>query len=289
VTVDTATTPAFDPRVTASRRDLAAASLRGLVQADRYVEGEPFTVLTETADLKRLPRPDAALETQMLYGETLTVYDDDNGWGWAQSDRDGYVGYVAMSALARSAVAATHRVTVRRTFIYPAADMKQPPYATVPLDGRVAVEGWRDGFAKIRGHGFLYARHVAPLDVVAPDYVAVAEDLVGVPYLWGGKSPLGIDCSGLVQLSCAVAGLDMPRDTDMQARVGHDVPIGDSLDGLRRGDLVFWKGHVGIMLDGATFLHANAHHMLVSREPFSRVRDRSAAAGLSVSSVRRII
>ena len=196
----TSAPPILDPRLTVARGDIAAASLRGFVEAERFVEGETFTVLTETVDVKRRPRPDAPLETQALYGETVTVYDDDNGWGWAQTDRDGYVGYLAMSALGRWVAPTSHRVIVNRTFVYPAADMKQPPYAVVPLDGRVVAEGARGDFLKIRGHGFLFASHVAPLQTMASDFVDVAERLSGVPYLWGGKSALGIDCSGLVQL-----------------------------------------------------------------------------------------
>ena len=279
----------LDPRVTAARRDMAAASLRGRVEADKFVEGESFTVLSETADLKRHPRPDAPLETQMLYGETLIVYDDDNGWGWAQAERDGYVGYVAMAALDRTALPASHRVIVNRTFVYPAADMKQPPYAVVPLDGRVFVEGTRGDFVKIRGHGFVFARHISPLDSVAPDFVSVAEQMVGVPYLWGGKSALGIDCSGLVQLACSVAGRAMPRDTDMQERIGGTVAIDAQLGGLMRGDLVFWRGHVGIMLDAAMLLHANAHHMLVVREPLQLVQRRLDLTETQISSLRRLL
>ena len=279
----------LDPRLTAARRDLAAASLRGRVEADQFVEGERFTVLTETVDLKRRPRPDAPLETQMLYGETLIVYDDDNGWGWAQADRDAYVGYVAMNALGRSAIQASHRVVVNRTFVYPAADMKQPPYAAIPLDGRIAAEGSRGDFVKIRGHGFVFAGHVRPLDIVAPDYVSVAEQLHGAPYLWGGKSALGLDCSGLVQLACSLAGQALPRDTDMQEKFGQPVPYDGRLDGLSRGDLVFWTGHVGIMLDSLTLLHANAHHMLVVSEPLQTVRDRILLTGTPISSVRRLV
>lgn len=279
----------FDPRVTAARRDLAAEALRGHVEADHFVEGERFTVLTETVDLRRRPRPDAPLETQLLYGENVVVYDDEDGWGWAQAERDGYVGYLAMSALGRVAAPPTHRVVVNRTFVYPAADMKQPPYAVVPLDGRVTAEGARGDFFKIRGHGFVFAPHLRPLDHTETDFVAVAERLVGTPYLWGGKSPLGIDCSGLVQLACSVAGQVMPRDTDMQEKIGTEVPFADDLASLCRGDLVFWTGHVGIMLDSTMLLHANAHHMLVIREPLTIARERIAAtSATTVASVRRL-
>lgn len=279
----------FDPRLTVARRDLAAAALRGQVDAERFVEGESFTVLTERVDMRRQPRPDAVLDTQLLYGETLRVYEDDNGWGWAQADRDDYVGYVAMSALGRAVATATHRVIVNRTFIYPAADMKQPPYAAVPLEGRIAVEGQRGDFVKIHGHGFVFAAHVGPLDnEVTRDFVSVAETFVGVPYLWGGKSAYGIDCSGLVQLACSAAGRRMPRDTDMQEEIGQARSFGESLAGLGRGDLVFWKGHVGIMCDESTLLHANAYHMLVVRESLRAAHDRTLSRGLQISSIRRL-
>lgn len=284
----------LDPRLTPARRDLAAASLRGKVDAVQYVEGERFTVLTDVLDMRRRPRPDAPLDTQLLYGESLTVYDDDEGWGWAQADSDGYVGYVPMSALGRAPLHPTHRVTVNRTFIYPAADMKQPPFGVVPLGGCVRVEGTRGEFVKIGGHGFVFATHVAPLADVAHDFVAVAEQLVGAPYLWGGKSAQGIDCSGLVQLACTLTGRNMPRDTDMQERIGHALVCDDRLvnveaiDGCRRGDLVFWKGHVGILGDASTLLHANAHHMLVVREPFDVARARILRNGLPITSIRRL-
>lgn len=279
----------LDPRLTAARADLAAAKLRGTVEAERFVEGERFTVRVDVADLKRAPRPDAPLETQLLHGETLTVYDDDEGWGWAQADRDGYVGYIAMSALGCRAIEATHRVIVNRTFVYPAADMKQPIIAAVPLDGRVEVEDTRGAFAKLRGHGYVFTAHVASLGQSAPDYVAIAEQLIGSPYLWGGKSALGIDCSGLVQLALSTAGRPMPRDTDMQERSGEALPLRGGFDDLARGDLVFWTGHVGIMVDATTLLHANAHHMLVAREKLSLARDRILATGGSpISSLRRL-
>ena len=224
----------------------------------------------------------------MLHGETLVVYGDEDGWGWAQADRDGYVGYVAMGALDRGATPATHRVIVRRAHVYPAPDMKRPVIGSLPLDGRVRVEGVRDAFVEVKGRGFVVASHVAPLEQVVGDPVAIVEGLIGTPYLWGGRSPLGIDCSGLVQLAFSMAGVSLPRDSDMQARLGSAVATDASLAGLRRGDLVFWPGHVGVMGDDATLLHANAHHMLVAAEPLRVAWDRIAATGVTPSSIRRI-
>ncbi len=280
--------PAYDPRVTAARPDLAASSLRGEVEAERFVDGERYVVEAEVLDVKRSPRGDAPLDTQLLHGETVTVFEDDNGWGWTQADRDGYVGYVAMSGLRRGRTSNTHSVRVNRTFVYPAADMKQPVLAALPLGATLAVESVQGGFAKVR-QGYVVARHLAPVDEVVTDYVAVAEQLVNTPYLWGGKSAQGIDCSGLVQLSGLIGGCVMPRDTHMQEHTGIALPIDDKLHGLTRGDLVFWPGHVGIMLDAVVLLHANAFHMLVAREPLSTACERiSASNGTSVSSFRRL-
>ena len=279
--------PAYDPRLTAARPDLAAAGLQGKVAAERYVDGESYVVVAEILDVKRSPRGDAALDTQLLHGERVMLYEDENGWGWIQADRDGYVGYVPMQGLARGGIQSTHRVRVNRTFVYPAADMKQPVAAALPLGATVAIESVHGAFAKVR-HGYVFEQHLVPLGDVAADYVAVAEQLVNSPYLWGGKSAQGIDCSGLVQLSAMMAGVCVPRDTPMQEH-GVGLPLDAAADGLQRGDLVFWPGHVGIMLDPLMLLHANGHHMLVAQEPLLTARERIAAAnGSSVSSFRRL-
>ena len=280
--------PPLDRRLTAVRPDLAAASLRGRVEAERFVEGQRCQVVTEVLDLKRRPRPDAPVDTQLLFGETVMVFDDDDeGWSWVQSERDAYVGYVATHALGRAPTAATHRVVVKRTFVYPAADMKQPVLAALPLDGRIVAGGTSGMFTKLPGIGFVVTSHIARLDEPAGDFVSVAETFIGTPYLWGGKSASGIDCSGLVQLAMAVTNLSMPRDTDMQERDDGARPVEDGED-LRRGDLVFWKGHVGIMTDNAQLLHANGHHMLVILEALSAAQARIFdEAALPISSIRR--
>ncbi len=240
--------------------------------------------------MKLRPRADSPLSTQLLHGEAVTVFDETEGWGWVQAERDGYVGYVAACGLAAAEAAASHRVVVNRTFIYPAPDMKQPIMAALPLDGRVAVHGASGtGFAKLRQGGYVIAAHLAELDEAAPDYVAVAEALTGSPYLWGGKSAGGIDCSGLVQLATSLAGRRMARDTDLQ----QSDPALSSVDraaGYRRGDLVFWKGHVGIMIDADDLLHANGHHMLVMRESLHAAQTRIAAStGALPAAVKRFI
>ena len=277
---------ALDPRVTPARADLAAATLRGRVTASRFVEGQRRQVACEVADLKRQPRPDAPVDTQLLRGEAVTVFDEEEGWCWVQAAADGYVGYVAADAVTASVRDPTHRVAVNRTFLYPAADIKRPVIAALPREARVTVEDRAGPFARIVGGGFVVAAHLGRLDEIAADFVTVAEGFLGVPYLWGGRTVGGIDCSGLVQLACAAAGVFMPRDTDMQERAAQTF---DEASGLRRGDLVFWRGHVGIMVDAETLLHANGHHMLVMREPLSAAQARiEETTGLAISSLRRL-
>ena len=279
-----------DPRLTPARPDLAAASLRGQVEAERFVEGVPRTVLAPVADLRRHPRADASLDTQALCGAALTLFDEREGWSWVQLAADGYVGYVPSDAIGAAGPAPTHRVTANRTFVYPAADMKTAVLAALPLGGAVAVAGSEGAYARLADGGFVTAAHLAPLSSVAEDFVAVAERLLHVPYLWGGRSPLGIDCSGLVQLSLACSGQAVPRDTPRQEEaIGRPIAMAEDLAGLRRGDLVFWSGHVGIMWDATTLLHANAHHMAVASEPLRQAVERILSGSRSpITSLRRI-
>ena len=280
-------TEAFDRRLTPARPDLAAAYLKGRVFADRYVEGVVMEVKDCVVDLRREPRPDGAVDTQALFGERVIVYDEEEGWAWAQLARDGYVGWIAANTLWREVSAPTHRVRVPRTFVYPRATIKAPPLIALPLGAEVAILKEHESFYVTRDLGFIYRAHLAQLDAPAPDFVTVAESLIGAPYLWGGKSSLGVDCSGLVQVSLLVAGVAAPRDSDLQElALGETVPGGAE---PRRGDLVFWKGHVGIMRDASTLLHANATHMQVTSEPLDIVRARNANAGAGeVTNVKRL-
>lgn len=269
----------FDSRVTPARPDLAAAHLRGKIEAAAYVEGRALYVCDGTADLRHAPAADAPLETQALHGEAVTLYEDHEGWGWVQLARDGYVGYMAMAALAAGPIRPTHRVSVNRSFIFPGPDLKIPARDALPLGASVCVRATKGAFAQIGDAAFVFLGHLLPCGETQKEFVAVAERLLHAPYLWGGKTSLGIDCSGLLQISLDAAGIDAPRDTDMQEHaLGLPIVAGTGLAGLRRGDLIFWRGHVGIMRDATTLLHANAHHMLVASEPLSIARDRILAA-----------
>lgn len=278
-----------DPRITPARPDLAARYLEGKVKAARFVDGETFEVIAPLAPLRDAPRTDAMLQTEALHGERVTVYDrPGEGWAWGQLDSDGYVGWLSDAALAPAGPAPTHKVAALRTFVFPGPSIKLPPRAALTLGTTLAIAHSEVNFAITHDGGYLPAQHLAPLDHSEPDFVAVAERFVGTPYLWGGKSSLGIDCSGLVQMSLAAGGIRAPRDSDMQEEsLGADVPLAQIAQ-LKRGDLVFWRGHVAIARDATTLVHANAHHMATAVEPTHAAVARIAAAGSAVRRIKRL-
>ena len=276
-----------DRRLIPARPDLAARHLEGRVEAAAFADGAARACRAGKTWIRRRPAPDAPVETELLFGETFTVYETKDGWSWGQALLDSYVGYVQAADLGDPPRPPTHRVTASSTFVYAAADLKSPVLMTLPMNARVAPgEGV---YAALASGGFVYARHLAPLAAPADDFAAVAERFLGVPYLWGGRTPLGFDCSGLVQAALQMCGREAPRDTDMQeGALGAPVVAGPDPQGLRRGDLVFWKGHVGIMRDAVRLLHANAHHMQVASEPLAAAVARIAPKGGPITAVRRL-
>ncbi len=280
---------ALDPRLTPARADLAAKHLEGKVAAARFVEGELREVAEPQAPLRRAPSPDAALDTEALKGERVIVYETtDEGWAWGQLETDGYVGWLPANALGSAGPAPTHKVAALRTLVFPGPSIKLPPVEALPLGCRLAVARIEAPFVVTASGGFIPTRHVAPLDTMESDFVAVAERFVGAPYLWGGKTGLGLDCSGLVQVALTACGIPCPRDSDMQEKALGAPLAPTDLSTLRRGDVLFWKGHVAIVRDHATLVHANAFHMAVAIEPIMEAIARIRAAGSEVTSVRRL-
>ena len=282
-------TTSLDPRRHAYREDLAAEMLRGRVSAPRYAAGEMRQVVHSATPLRGRADPRASWTSEVLFGERVTVYEDKDGWAWVQVERDGYVGYLRAAALSTQSQTPTHRVRGLGTLLYPAADVKAPPWLPLSMNSLLAVAEVGANFSRLADGSFVPSRHIAELTWHAPDFVAMAEQFVGTPYLWGGRSRLGIDCSGLVQVALQMAGLDCPRDSDMQhAELGRTVRVDEELTGLQRGDLVFWPGHVGIMTDAYLLLHANAHHMKTVVEPLKAAVARNDRAGAKLAAVKRL-
>lgn len=286
--------PELDPRLNAYRADLAAESLRGQVDAPRYARGRPAQVARGSAGLRRRPDADAPLDTQLLSGEAVLVYDEAGGWAWVQNATDGYVGYVEAAALAAPGPPTTHTVAALRTFLFPAPDLKAPPLDALSMTGGVAVVGAEGAYSEVRlgaeVRGWVYSRHLAAREEVAPDYVETALRFLGVPYLWGGKDSLGLDCSGLIQVALHRAGIACPRDTGMQeAALGRAVDWTPGRTQLARGDLVYFPRHAAIALDAETVVNANAHAMMVSVEPLAALeaRVKAESGGTGITAVRR--
>jgi cell wall-associated NlpC family hydrolase len=278
-----------DPRLTPARPDLAAKYLEGKVEAARFVAGEEFEIIDSVAPLRIEPSSDAEQKTQALKGERVTIYDrDGEGWAWGQLNGDGYVGWLPDRALAKPLAPPTHKVTALSTFAFPGSSIKLPPTGTLHLGAKLAVQGHDGAFAVTHEGWHVPRQHLGTLDANESDFVAVAERFAGTPYLWGGKTSLGIDCSGLVQVALNAAGIGCPRDSDMQEQaLGRALPQSESKK-LQRGDLIFWEGHVAIVRDTETIVHANAHHMATAVENTHAAIARIKAAGSEVTSIKRL-
>jgi cell wall-associated NlpC family hydrolase len=278
--------PDPDPRRHAFRPDLADVRLRGKVTAERYVEGVLRRLIVPSIELHAKPRTGQPATTEVLWGEDVLVFEELKDWAFVQLLRDGYVGYLARDALGPADETPTHRVACLWGYGFKSADIKSNLRMVLPMGARVA--GMRDGdFLKLSGGLFMPRQHAETLAAHESDFVAAAERFLGTPYRWGGKTALGLDCSGLLQVSLQAAGIEAPRDSDMQeAEIGAPLPK-EHWSRLQRGDLVFWAGHTGIMTDATRLLHANAHAMAVTCEPLIHVIARAEARGSPVRSIRR--
>jgi cell wall-associated NlpC family hydrolase len=273
----------LDKRLHAYRDDLADIAHKNEVKADSYVAGEEAQCFAPIAKVYKAPSVDAMQTTQVLMGDKVRVFERKSGWAWVQLHNDSYVGYVRESSLLEGNRETTHRITTPLAHLFPRSDLKSTPAILVPMNAGLSVVGRSGDYLEHASGQFVYAAHCAPID--NPDFVSVAERFLHTPYLWGGKTALGIDCSGLVQVAMQACGLSCPRDSDMQEK---DLGVAVPHEQPRRGDLVFWKGHVGLMQDEHRLLHANGHHLMVVSELLKDAVARISAKGSEITSIKRV-
>ena len=262
--------------------------LHALRDGQEIFSGADWQIASAIANVHRAPDAGSMQLTQALMGERVTVFEARTGWAWVKLARDGYVGFIDFGALTETTSTPTHRVSVPQTYFYTGPNIKSQPVATLTMNALVTVDAADEKFARLADGRCIFAKHLKPVDEVETDFVAVAQRFLHVPYLWGGKSALGLDCSGLCQLALEATGTACPRDSDMQENALGSALLVNDLDGLKRGDLVFWDGHVGIMADGENLLHANGHFMQVTLEPLRGAVERIGKAHGNVTSVKRL-
>jgi cell wall-associated NlpC family hydrolase len=270
---------AFDKREWFAGPDVVELALAGEVGAVRYVEPLPLMAAVPKVMMRGQPSLDAEAVSELLFGEGFEIVDVKDGWALGRRLADRYIGWVPEAALV-APIAATHRITARRAPVFAAASIKAPIVFDLPFGAQVtgAVDGAFLVLAE--GAGFVHQRHVA---AGPADRFAAVQQFMGAPYRWGGRTPDGVDCSGLVQAALAAEGIALPRDSDQQAGCGLGVDYADR----QAGDLVFFPGHVGVLLAGDQLCHANAHWMAVVAEPLADVVAR-AGGPAAVSAVRRL-
>lgn len=251
-----------------------------------------YQVSATVTALRRTPEDDGAMDTQLLFGEVFQVDEEKDGWAHGKAWRDGYKGWVDLSALSTPVLIATHTVSHLRTYAYVEPDLKSAPTGLISMNAPLPTARRESKYVEVPRLGWVFIGHLAALDDIADDFVAVAESYLGTPYLWGGRESLGLDCSGLVQNALERAGIKgCPRDSgDQEAwcrEHWQSVELRDDLSGLQRGDIVFWPGHIGIMTSSSEFLHANAHHMMTAREPVATAVKRIGFHHAPVSGIYR--
>ena len=260
----------FDSRITPIRRDLASVAYKVIVKRKRYVTAKRATVISSFSPL--YSNKGSKLNTQLLYGEECDVFEINKGWSWIQSRRDNYVGYTPSINLTRKTYKPNSKVISLRTIIYTKPDIKSGAKGYLSFNSLVEVIKTKGKYSFIKNLGWCPSLDLAKIKSKKLNHIDLSKQYLNTPYLWGGRDSMGIDCSGLVQNLHQINNNPFPRDTDMQEIfVTNEVKFEKD---LKAGDLIFWKGHVAMMIDSLNIIHANAFHMKTAIEPLSKAKKR---------------
>lgn len=268
-----------DPRLVLTLEGTASADLEGVRPAARYAAPRVYRGARGRSGVLKAPEVGAEQVSELLFGEAFEGLLERGAFVFGRCGRDGYVGWTARDGLAEAGTLPTHQVRALATFAFAEPSIKRPVRTRLPMNALVTVTGREGAFAELEDGGYAPLKHLAPLGVFDERPHEVALRFLGAPYLWGGRTADGLDCSGLVQAARFACGLAAPRDSDQQMALGVALEPGAALEGLQAGDLVFWRGHVGVLESAASLVHANAWAMCVAREPLAEAIARIEGAG----------
>lgn len=274
----------LDKKLNPYRDDIAAIKLKGEVIAQEFREPVKYQITSPRAKLSIKPENNAEQETEILYGEIFEVYEIKDGFAWGQATLDNYVGYVEAKHLSDNIFEPKYKIKAQVTHAFEMPRVQAKINATLSINSFVNItDKTENGYIYCEGLGYIYGDHICPIDEYYKDPIETAERFLELPYTWGGKSGMGVDCSGLVQSAFSACGIFYPRDAYMQEKIGTEISFGNQ----EKADLVFWKGHVAICIDKDTIIHANAHHMKTAIEPLEVAIKRTEAKGIPVTSIKR--